>query len=496
MSRIPRMGGFGLFDRGRGPAMFLFLVLFVAVGSVAWLSRDRGERRRVDVLDKVQRDPSLDEVRAQIDDDFSPFDPKTGEWGVIDDGSPEGHRRIPTRALAKAAEVTSLASWAVMKLTGSTFDPARTGFPHADVSDLFGSPSRWRGLPVSILGQLEELQDVDLFDRYDFRLPDGRYEAKEGLITARADLHGSSVPVKFTLVDKTDAELDFPVPGEQVKLQGVFFKIQMLDLPNGGVERGLWIIGKRLLRSFQLPDPGTADLSRLQDVREIALANNYDRRQYIFHEQPLLELIAAVQDQTPFANVEPLEMRGKQLQEILARPEEYRGKVIEFKARVLRIEHHSMAAFYEQHEPGDNRVHEFWNLYVTADAALPITILSLTEPPRDLVTSDMVRVRGVFYKNWNYRAGSEKSGKVRIIRSPLLVGLDQLDIVRIQAYTGFDPVVWGVLGFSVLAVIVIALVARADRKRSRLFQDERRAKRQLERGKLDLNAVADEGRET
>ncbi len=469
--------------RGKAPLVLVLFALILMVGALVWLTRVESRKRYVEVNEIQPKTLADEEIEAaKVRPDFAPFDPKTTTWGDVADLDPAGQKLIPRQALARAAAVVADFSWARMKLSASTVAPDVTGFHRLDAVRTLGSPAKVRGLPMEVVGRLVATQEVDLFDTYGFKLPDGRTKVTEGILLSRADVHGARIPVKFTLLD----EQPYPLPplGSHVKLQGVFFKLQSLQAhEDGPFETGVWILGKRIFKSFVLPAEDAIHLDRLKELTIPKLAGEASRS--IFEDPAIFDVMAEIVRGKAFKDAEVLHFKSGQFKELLeSDPADYRGKVIEFSARVLKVEHHSMAAFFPQYSSGEGGVDDFWITYVTSDGAIPLTVIWLKKPNVELELKDQVKLRGVFYNLWAYRAH-----KGVVIRAPLLFGLGDIEKVEIAKYSGFDPVVWGILIFSVLIIILVFLVVRADRKRARMFQDELRAKRRLHRG---LNRVAAE----
>ncbi|HGY90142.1 MAG TPA: hypothetical protein ENK43_03100 [Planctomycetes bacterium] len=469
--------------RGKAPLVLVLFTLILMVGALVWLTRVESRKRYVEVNEIQPQTLADKEIEAaRVNPDFSPFDPKTTTWGDVADLDPNGQKLIPREALARAAAVVANFSWARMKLSASTVDPSSKGFHRLDAVRTLGSPAKVRGLPVEVVGRLVATQEIDLFDTYGFKLPDGRTKVMEGVILSRADVHGARIPVKFTLLDPQPYPL--PLLGDQVKLQGVFFKLQSLQArEDGPFETGVWILGKRIFKSYVLPAKEEIHLDRLKDLSIPKLAGEASRS--IFDDPAIFDVMAEIVRGKGFKDAKVLHFKSGEFKELLeGDPADYRGKVIDFSARVLKVEHHSMAAFFPQYSPGEGGVDDFWITYVTSDGAIPLTVIWLKKPNVELELKDQVHLRAVFYNLWAYHA---KKG--RVIRAPLLFGLGDIEKVEVAKYTGFDPVVWGILIFSVLIIVLVYLVVRADRKRARMFQDELRAKRRLHRG---LNRVAAE----
>ncbi len=475
---MKRMMDTGLMARGgMGPFLFLGIILAVMIAGLIYTTRVGSERdSEVERKEKGESNRGITFITTD-------FDPKVATWGPINDETLEGQQDIPVAAFNKAADIVAMRPWNRMRSAGNVVDKEIQGFGTLDVEAVFADPNKARGLPVEVLGRLESLEPFDLFDAYTHKLPDGRYKVLQGSMRCRKGKHKSAALVRFTLLDKVEPNGPVFVPGAQVKLQGVFFKLQRFDTKNGP-ETGIWILGKRLLKSYKLPTGDEIDLSKLATVRDAVTA--VDAARDPLEERPFYHLMASVREGHKVEASEILHLKGKQLRRLLTEPEALRGKTIEFGARVMRVDHHSMSYWFPEHDEEDNPINEFWITYVTPDDNFPMTILWLKEPPRDLKKRDQVRMKAVFYRIWAY---NRKKGQTK---SPLLVGIGDIDVFTVEPKTGLDdPVTAGLIGFAFLVIVLVIAVLAYDRRRASLFADTLAAKRKLHRKRGNLTPKAD-----
>ncbi len=453
-------------NRGMGPIVFLVVVLAVMIGALLLSSG---------LIEEDQPVPREDRgASTTISLDTSPFDPKVADWGALDDRTELGLQSTPVAAFRKAAEIVALMPWGRMKDCGNSVRDGQFGFATLDAETILANPGAWRGVPVEVVGKLVEVADFDLFDAYDMKLPDGRYEVKQGVMRLRERAHGEDLPVRFTLIDDQTEDLPLLVPGTEVKIQGVFFKLHALD-GKEGPETGCWLLAKRIFRSFDLPAEDAIDLGMLDYVRDAELAADASRS--VFDEPPIFHLLSRVYH--GFRDAEVVPMKGKETRALLERPKDFRGKVIKMQGRVIKIERWSMASWFPELSPEDGPISEFWITYVTSDGYVPLAVMWLEEPEVDLTTNNQVNLEAVFYRVWGYYNANGKATK-----APLLVGRYAIQPLRIGGEGGLDPVSVGIAVFVVLALALVFLVLRHDRKRRALFEDTRRARKQLGRGPL------------
>ena len=269
--------------------------------------------------------------------------------------------------------------WNRMRFAGNVVDKKVQGFAPLDVERVFSAPNKLRGLPVEVVGQLNEIEPLDLFNKYGHKLPDGRYSVYEGSLRCRKSRHKSAAFIHFTLLDELDPEAPILVPGAEVKLQGVFFKLQRYDTDKG-LETGIWILAKRVLRSYKLPSKDEIDLSLLTTVKDAVTAEDTARDP--IEERAFHHLLAHVHAGLEDNNEDVLKLKGKQLRAACLRiPNHFVAKLIEFGSRVMRVDHFSMNHWYPEHKVTDNPINEFWISYVTPDDNFPMSILWLNEPP-------------------------------------------------------------------------------------------------------------------
>ena len=465
---------------GIGPFLFLGIILAVMIGGLIYTSSVGKQRDdKVEVQDKGSNPEGITFVRTD-------FDPKVETWGNINDQRLEGQQDVPVNAFKKASDIVAARSWQRMRSAGNVINKEVQGFITLDVEAAFSEPHLIRGLPVEVLGTLQEIEDFDLFDAYTHKLPDGRYKVKRGSMISRKGKHKSETLVHFTLLDEVTEDAPILVPGAQIKLQGVFFKLHRFDSPDGPVT-GIWILAKRALKSYRLPQGDEIDLDTLGTVRDAVKAIDAERDP--LEEPPLFHLLGSVYDGQKILTEKIEKMDGKKLRLLLTEPADHRGKSIDFGARVMRVDHHTMDYWFPEHDLEDNPIDEFWITYVTPDDNTVMTVIWLKEPPKNLKKRDQVRMKGVFYRVWGLKSKRTSRG-----RSPLLVGFGEIDVFTVEPKTGLDdPVTLGLIFFSVLVLVLVIIVLWFDRRRAALFSDTLSAKKKLQRrtGKLARKAPED-----
>lgn len=460
-------------NRSLGPMVFLGVVLAVMFGALVLSSSFVKPPKDVDRVE-FGRVPT-------ISFDTAVFDPKVADWGAVDDRTEAGLRATPVPALVKALDVVWGMSWGRMKDCANKVRENQYGFATLDADALLADPGAWRGTPVQVVGKLIEADDIDLFNLYDLKLPDGRFQVKQGTLRLRKGTHGRDLVVRFTLVDDQPGELPLLVPETELKIQGVFFKLQTLEV-EGKAEVGAWLIAKRVFKSFELPAEKDIDLGMLDYVRDAELAADTSR--LVFDEPPFFHLLARVYHGYKDAEVVP--MKGKETRDLLANPRNYRGKVIKVQGRVIQIEHYSLASWFPELSAEDGPISEFWITYVTSDGYVPLAVMWLEEPKLDLKTNNQVNLEAAFYRVWGYL----RDGKPK--KAPLLIGRYRIEPLDVGAGHGLDPVSVGIAIFVVVTLTLVFFVLRHDRRRRALFEDTRRARRKLGRGPL-ASSPAQEG---
>lgn len=468
---------------GMGPIVFMVIVFAVMVVALVGLD----SRSKVPKPVPVEEHP-IEEIITSV----TPWDPDLDSWGPVRDEAPDGQRDIPVAALRRALDRVSLRSWESLKVSPSTVVPDVVGFGRLDMRAALSAPSKLRGAPVEVVGTLLSIGVVDTFDTYgDYKFPDGRVNAVEGLVRIRETLHGSSALVKFTLTEELAASPEGLI-GRPIKLQGIFFKLQKLT-DGGEFETGAWLVAKAIYPSFEIPESEDIRLTLLDDVIDANVAEDVD--QDFFGQDALFHLLGhVVHNRDAIVEGEARTLKGREIQKLLRNPDEFRGEVLEFTSRVLKVDHFDMEVFFKQNAKGDNTVDEFWNTYVTVDGQIPVTVMWPKDPGLEgLERRDQVRIRGIFYRNWGYRAGKDGFDRMRV-RAPLVIGVGEIIRADVARSDGLDPLSWGIGAFVLLVLGILAVVLRADRRRSQLFSETRRAKRQITRGGVDLNDVADKSR--
>ncbi|MEZ6195028.1 MAG: hypothetical protein R3F20_04750 [Planctomycetota bacterium] len=458
------------------PLAFMLIVILVAVGTVVWLA-GLGD-------DEVERVPfkSIEPVEAvEIETEAVAWDPETDTWGNVDDLTPEGRRSIPVAALKKAVEKVGRRSWDAFRLVPAKIDDGWVGFQRLDVPRLFAASQVLRGQAFEVLGRLDSLEEVDVFDAYDrLKLASGETRSWQGVITPDADVHGSSAPVRFLMVD--DMEEPQIVVGETVKLQGVFFKLQEVAR-DGEAETGIWMLGKRLFRNYRIPEADQIDLGVLDSVVDV---RDGQSARHAFEDQQIFQLVADIARRPDRDRGEGKDMTGKKIRELLAEPRAYRGELLHFQGRILRVEEIPMSAFFPENADGDHVVDRVWITYLTTDGVIPLTMVWLKKPDLDLQLSDQVMVQGVFYRIWGYKTSAHGW-----VRAPLIFGLGPIEKIDIHASTGMSrSLAIGLVCFALLVTVIVVVALRADRKNSDLFRKRRASRKQVQRGPLDLNDVA------
>ena len=448
------------------PLVFLGISGLVMVAALVWMSRFDDEEP-----------PPLEPVSplietSDIDVETIPWDPKVEEWGRIDDLRPEDRRVIPRASLEFASRRVAEHSWNAMKV-----DP---GFARLPIADVLADPASFRGRPVEVVGVLTRVEGIDPFDFYDFKIPevDATYE---GIVTPRESLHGATTPVNFLFVDPLDDGLRVH-EGMTVKLQGVMFKLHEVDV-DGKPTTGIWVLAKRIYENFDIPAGDDIDLSLLSRVTDVETAE--DAAFGPFFTPPLFHLMAYAREKVDDLEARKKAYKGREMTRFQTEPWDHRGDVVEFQGKILRIEHHPMSVFYPQNAAGDNAVDEIWNVYVTGDNVLPITVMYSRRPTdRKLHESQQVRVRGVFYRRWGYRSrpvDGRGDSRGTFFKAPLFVGFGDLEVVDVGRANRFGWLGWSILGFTVLACFVVALVLRRDRSRSDMFREKMKARRRVRR---------------
>ncbi len=452
---------------GLGPFLFMGIILAVMVAGLIFTTNVAEETdQEVERQEKGKISSEITFIRTD-------FDPKVETWGPINDTTLQGQQDIPVEAFKKAADVVALRPWNRMFAAGNVVDKEVQGFATLDVEKAFADPDSIRGLPVEVLGRLETLEPFDLFDAYTHKLPDGRYKVQQGSLRCRKGKHKSAAFVHFTLLDERDEDAPILVPGAEVKLQGIFFKLQRYDTEKG-VETGIWILAKRIHQSYKLPQGDEIDLRTLYGVHDAVTAVDAERDP--LEERALYHLLGWTYEGHKPKPENVLKMKGKELRRLLNEPERYRGKTIEFAARIMRVDHHAMKTWFPEHDEEDNPVNEFWITYITPDDNIPMTVLWLKEPPKNLKKRDQVRMKATFYRVWGF-----KSQKGRA-KSPFLVGLGEMEVFSVEQETGLDdPLTLGLIVFSVLVLILVIVVLRFDRRRAAVFADTMKAKKQMHR---------------
>lgn len=453
--------------RGIGPFLFLGIILAVMIVGIIYSVNPAADRDvEVETVDYSRINNDINFVRTD-------FDPKVETWGIINDGVLEGQQDVPVTALKKAIDIVSPRPWNRMRFAGNVIDEDVQGFASLDVEKAFSAPNKMRGLPVEVVGRLDQIEPLDLFDTYTHKLPDGRFSIYKGSMRCRKGKHKSEALVHFMLLDELDPDDPILVPGAEVKMQGVFFKLQRYDTENGP-ETGIWILAKRVLRSYKLPTKDEIDLSLLTTVKDAVTAEDSARDP--IEERAFHHLLAHVHAGLEDKNTDVLKLKGRELRKLLHDPEPLRGQLIEFGSRVMRVDHFSMNHWYPEHNESDNPINEFWISYVTPDDNFPMSILWLTEPPTSLKRRDQVRMKAKFYRVWGFKS------KAGLAKSPLLVGVGEITVENVELKTGLDdPVTAGLIGFSLLVLILVIVILRFDRRRAALFSDTLAAKKKLQR---------------
>ncbi|MEE9394717.1 MAG: hypothetical protein V3W41_19670 [Planctomycetota bacterium] len=470
MARVPGVVSVGGRNpSGSNPIIFVVVVGLVMGGALLWLfNLDTRERKQIEV--------SLPQRKITISDDAPLWNPQTETWGAVNDTNRDGQSEVPTKALGVACNRVASHSWNAFALRGTILEPDRIGFQRLDIPSYFQAPRALRGQPVEVVGELISLEKVDVFEKYEGLKVGKRFELYEGVIKPRENLHGSGVPVFFTLVD--DPKNALPTLGEPVKLQGVFFKLQ--EILQGQPEVGLWLLGKTLHRNFRVPELDAIDLDLLTDVKDVKQAMN---RSLPFGEEAFWHLAADVVRRGDRDRGEPIELSKKKSQELLSDPEKYRGKYVEMRARILKVDQFGMNAFFPTNAAGDNAVDGIWNTYLTTNGDSTVTVMWLKKPNLDLDVADEVIIRGVFYRVWGFKSREGFS------RSPLVIGVGDIEVYK-RPSNAFSGIILGFAVFCLLCVVLVALVLRRDRRRSELFRKSLNAKKKLQRGRVDLNEVA------
>jgi hypothetical protein len=458
------------------PLVFVLVVLLVMVGTIIWLSNIGSKERDPVPVGKV----TGEQPEVSISSQTVPWDPKTETWGEVNDLERSGQRGIPTLALKKAVELAGERSWHSFRSVPTTLDPNWVGFRRMEIPRLFEATSILRGQPFAVVGTLVSLEPVDVFDAYDrMKLHGGGVKSYEGVVRPDPRVHGSQVPVKFLMVD----EMDSPtfLPGDPVKLQGVFFKLQEIQI-DGEAVVGPWLLGKGLHRSFRIPDPDELDMSVLASVADDRVVQT---RRHVLEDSQLFHLLGDVLHRPDRDRGAGIEMTGQPIQDLITSPQEFRGKKISLQARVLKIEEIPLNAFFPENAEGDHALDTLWVTYLTTDAKVPLTVAWTKKPDIDLALSEQIRIDAVFYRLWGYRA--QKSW----LRAPFLVGLGDIERVDVNEGAGMSrSIAIGIVSFSVLALVLIVVALRVDRRKAELFAERRTARKKVRRGSLDLNDVA------
>lgn len=455
------------------PLVFLLIALAVMIAGVIWLG-EVGDREE-DTIPVIRQ-----EDRIEIQSESVLWDPEVETWGPIDDTSRRGRKEVPVAALTRAIERVGRHRWELFVTQPTKLEPDVRGFRRLDAVATEASPRSLRGQPFSVVGELLALETVDVYDAYGgIKLPDGRTETWQGVMRARADLHGKSVPVRFLMVD--DQKPDVAV-GEPVKLQGVFFKLH--DVEVAGVEEpGLFFLGKRLFPSFTVPEPDEIDLSILETVADPARASD---RRLMFEEPAFWHLAADILHRPDRDRGAFLDVGGRKVHDLFHDPAAFRGKPITFQARVLQATEIPLSLYFPRNEEGDALIHRVWATYVTTDGTVPLTVLWLEEPDLDLVPSDQVRIRGVFYRLWIYKS----SAPGEWTRAPLILGIGSPEKLVIEESASTHRIAIGLLVFAALVVVLMIVVLRKDRRKSELFARRLAAKRRLLRNARGGTAAA------
>lgn len=486
MARAPGMMKMG--GQGQGgplqPLIFVLVVLLVMIGTIVWLSKFGDEKEDPVPFRKLEASGP----RVEIETQTIPWDPRTEDWGEVSDLEPSGQRGIPTAALKRAVARVGERSWHSFRSVPTTLDPDWVGFRRLDIPRLFEATPTLRGQPFSVIGTLLELEEVDVFDAYDrMKLHAGGVKSRQGVIRPDPEIHGSAVPVRFLMVDPVKDEDMLMSPGDPVKLQGVFFKLQEIDA-EGERQVGPWILAKRLFRNFRIPGPDAVDLSTLASVRDV---RDIKTSRHVLDDTQLFQLLGDVLHRPDRDRGPAEELTGKPIQNLLHKPEDFRGKKIELQARVLQVEEIPLGAYFTENEEGDHALDTIWVTYLTTDATVPLTVAWTKKPNIELEASDQVRLEAVFYRNWGY-AGAKGTW----IRAPFLVGLGDIEPVDVNAGSGMSrSIAIGLTVFSILTLVLMVVALRTDRKKSDLFTQRRAARRKVKRGSLDLNDVARESAE-
>ena len=460
-------------DTGSSRRFLVLMALLLIIIGIGASMRLGGvtEPESIEIMDREggEEDFVVDQT------DWPIWNPATETWGAIDDHDVRTQALIPIDALNVACNKVEGFSWNILAHSGA--------FKRLNMASVFADSPKHRGAPIEVIGELLQLQKTDVFDRYKFKV-DGRTQLWEGILKPRKDLTGSETPLLFLMVDEQEDNLAESLKvGDSVKLQGVFFKLQGFDL--GGTNQvGPWVLGKRIMPNFCLPEPG--------DVRPKLIAAGVDdvereRGLEPFFQEGLFHLMVAALNRSGFLYEGVETIGGVKTRELLKMPDTHRGKTLSLSGRVIRFEEHKMRAFFPQNREGDHAIDRFWIAYVTADGTVPLSIMMLSPPPEDLTTKSVVDLEAAFFRVWGFR--SQNGWSV----SPLLVAVSDLRI-RSPVEESIDYVSVGILVLGVLLAVVVIIVLYKDRRNAELQARSLRARRQLRQGRIDLNQLGEPAR--
>lgn len=337
------------------------------------------------------------------------------------------------------------------------------GMRTLDPKQVLADPGSSRGHAFEVKGHLESTEAVE----------GSRYQEMRGTLVA-----ADGQRYAFSVLRESSAAI-----GDVVRLQGFFFKRFAVEVEPGQYdENALYLIGRTLVRSYLAMEPVT-DLAQapLHLVRDFDLTDMVELQEdLLYHVLNFVKHLSRDElARLPYQDVEWAELRQD--------PDRWRGTPV----RVFANYYPSLQWPRRLGPDGENplEVPVFYDGIIKLPHDKLFRWIGFEQPdPNMLVDTRLVYLSGIFYKNFAW-----ENGRGDVLTAPLIVA------------TGFKPFVvgrnelvdyvgYGVAAVTAMLVLLIVLIAFADRRKAAQFRKEylRRKQKSLARA---MQSTTGEGTE-
>lgn len=253
-------------------------------------------------------------------------------------------------------------------------------------NDLYENPGLCRGKLVYLDGHLEDIRRVPI----DTNAAEVE-TAYLGVLVKIGKDDAPSVRYSFYLLDGPMGAK----PGDKVVLRAYF--LCLWKVPRTGDSMAV-LVGKQFDPPRWLTDPAS-----LAEAEEGGFGKEAKPVYYSMNVVKNMTTDAIAKSVTPAT-----------LKELRTKPEEYRGKFVSFTG--------ALAKLTRVIDPNPTGLREYYSGYLLDKSNRPC-MFYLTELPEDIADTDVVRLDGMFIKNYRYVSGSSIEREAPIIVGRVLVPL-------------------------------------------------------------------------